>query len=154
MEVSRRQFLTMAVMVGLTGSLPAAAMKLSGNGSKAGAAMLDGSGRTSANPAKGAVKLADLHKESFHPLIRTAFQVTHGAIGATSLVLDEIIERGQDSGFEQYSLIFSGPREPFFPQGIYEFQHSGLGGFSLFLVPIGQTGNGFRYQAVFNRPRK
>lgn len=49
-----------------------------------------------------------------------------------------------------YSLFFTSPKDYFLPQKTYELRHDELGEVTLFLVPIGETEDRFRYQAVFN----
>ena|ERR1051325_4705200 len=56
----------------------------------------------------------------------------------------------EQSGMERFSAFFKGPREPFLRQRIYEMEHERMGAFELFLVPIAEDENGFRYEAVFN----
>lgn len=57
---------------------------------------------------------------------------------------------------ESFSLIFSGPLSPYYPQSIYRLEHENLGTLELFLVPIGPDENRekMHYEAVFNRLRK
>jgi uncharacterized protein DUF6916 len=49
----------------------------------------------------------------------------------------------------QFSLVFSGPPQPFLPQGTYRLEHDELGALELFLVPIGPDADAMRYQAAF-----
>lgn len=51
---------------------------------------------------------------------------------------------------ERFSLYFAGPREPYLPQQVYRMEHELMGAFDIFLVPVSQNDNGFRYEAVFN----
>ena len=43
----------------------------------------------------------------------------------------------------------AGPLEPVLPQAIYDLEHDALGHLDLFLVPIGPSQGGMRYQASF-----
>ena len=52
---------------------------------------------------------------------------------------------------ESFSLVFQGPGGRLLPQRIYTFDHDRLGVFDLFIVPIGQVPEGYRYEAVVNR---
>jgi hypothetical protein len=45
----------------------------------------------------------------------------------------------------QFSLVFRGPTEPLLPQRIYRLEHTELGAFDLFIVPIAPG----EYEAVF-----
>ena len=51
---------------------------------------------------------------------------------------------------EPFSLLFLGPPQPVFPQGIYRLEHAGAGPLELFLVPVGKDAGGVHYEAVFN----
>ena len=51
---------------------------------------------------------------------------------------------------EPFSLLFSGPAEPFLEQRMYPLQHEELGLVEVFLVPVGQHQGGYHYEAVFN----
>jgi Domain of unknown function (DUF6916) len=50
---------------------------------------------------------------------------------------------------QQFALVFRGPAEPVLPQATYAVEHDELGRLEIFLVPIGPTGSGMRYEAVF-----
>jgi len=56
----------------------------------------------------------------------------------------------EQSGMERFSVFFTGPRDPFLPQGSYQMSHESMGRFELFLVPVAGDEQGFRYEAVFN----
>ena len=51
---------------------------------------------------------------------------------------------------ERFSAFFSGPGDRFLSQNTYSIEHDQMGTFALFLVPVKQDQNGFRYEAVFN----
>jgi hypothetical protein len=55
---------------------------------------------------------------------------------------------------ERFSVVFRGPRDKPLEQGMYQMQHDQLGGFDLFLVPVGRDHDGVYYEAVFNRLRR
>jgi hypothetical protein len=76
--------------------------------------------------------------------------------GTVELTLDEVedLRRYNDGPFRFFSLIFSGGRECFLPQGTYLLNHPALGEHSLFLVPVGETDKRFRYQAAFSVPKE
>ena len=52
---------------------------------------------------------------------------------------------------EMFSLFFQGPKDFLLPQRTYQLTHEILGDGALFLVPVGQTEAGYKYEAVFNR---
>ena len=54
-----------------------------------------------------------------------------------------------DASRTPFSLVFLGPGRFVLPQQTYRVEHDTLGGFDLFLVPIGPQGGGMRYEAVF-----
>ena len=56
----------------------------------------------------------------------------------------------EEMGMERFSAFFSGPSDRFLDQSTYSFEHDQMGTFALFLVPVKQDQNGFRYEAVFN----
>jgi hypothetical protein len=90
----------------------------------------------------------------FQKALKTAFRVLAKEAAWVELRLDEVVRRDPSSGGEvneSFSLLFQGPREPFLPQRIYSFQHEEMGAFDLFIVPISEEREGFRYEAVFNR---
>ena len=49
-----------------------------------------------------------------------------------------------------FSLFFDGPGPDRREQQIFALEHAELGEFGLFLVPVGQTEDGFTYEAVIN----
>ena len=98
--------------------------------------------------------------ETFAPLVGSKFRVYTEAAGFIELELVEATEfRGHGSkpapgtGLmqESFSVIFGGPDNRLLPQGMYAFEHEGLGRFELFIVPVGRKPGVFQYQAVFNR---
>ena len=60
------------------------------------------------------------------------------------------IRESEESGMERFSVFFRGPNDRFLEQRTYSFEHDEMGTFDLFLVPVRQDQNGFRYEAVFN----
>ena|SRR6185369_2759105 len=56
----------------------------------------------------------------------------------------------EETGMERFSAFFSGPSDRFLQQKTYPIEHEQMGAFELFLVPVSQEQNGFRYEAVFN----
>ena len=67
------------------------------------------------------------------------------------LELIEATERQVTPQQEIFSLIFLGPKDLLLPQRMYQLAHERLGSVTLFLVPIAQSEEGFRYEAAFNR---
>lgn len=77
-----------------------------------------------------------------------------GPAGAVPLRLVEVVDLGwrENPGPRRspFSLVFSGPQAPVFPQRIWPLEHAALGRLEIFIVPIGPDGSGMRYEAVFN----
>ena len=54
-----------------------------------------------------------------------------------------------DQGRAPFSLEFTDPDPEHVPQQTVEVRHEELGEFPLFVVPLGPSENGMRYEAVF-----
>ena len=67
--------------------------------------------------------------------------------------LVEVTEGRSSEQQEQFSLLFVGPEKPVLSQQIFGVEHSEMGSFDLFLVPVGVDDRGMLYEAVFNRLR-
>lgn len=87
----------------------------------------------------------------FRDAAGTAFQVQIDDRRAVDVTLVEVRHADRRPGWETFSLLFTGPDEPF-PQAAYPVRHDQLGSFLLFLVPVLTEDNGQGYEAVFNRP--
>ena len=48
-----------------------------------------------------------------------------------------------------FSLLFRGPAQIILPQRLYRFDHTEMGAFDMFIVPIGADTDGVTYEAVF-----
>ncbi len=93
-----------------------------------------------------------LSKETFLKNLNSTFRVldkTSPTVVEARLV--EVNEGRSNEQVEQFSLIFRGPPEPCLAQQTYELQHSAMGTFDLFLVPVGADADGMTYEAVFSR---
>lgn len=96
--------------------------------------------------------LDDLTRTSFEPHLNTTFRLHLEDADALDLELIEANDRTPERfDGEQFSLIFKGPPDPFLPQQIYTLEHAAMGRLALFLVPVDQKKDGFRYEAYFNR---
>lgn len=56
----------------------------------------------------------------------------------------------EETGMERFSVVFRGPGDRYLEQRTYSFEHEQMGAFELFLVPVSQSQDGLRYEAVFN----
>jgi len=83
--------------------------------------------------------------ETFAPRLHEQFELVTDD-GRVDLELTEVTESDVPGARRaQFSIVFSGPTEPIFPQAIYGLEHPELGAFDLFLVPIAAGS----YEAVF-----
>ena len=108
------------------------------------------------------VPLAELSFEMLADHLNTTFHVHAGVQGMVPLQLIrmEVKEpslrensNAPDAGFERFSLVFAGSRTDRLPQESYTFEHSRIGRFELFIVPVlSLDPTRHKYEAVFNRP--
>jgi len=95
--------------------------------------------------------LENLTKAMFAASVNSTFQLRTGAGQALTLELTECQDGVIRSDYENFALLFKGPRDVVLPQSIYELEHPALGTLALFLVPIKQDDKGTYYESVFNR---
>lgn len=99
---------------------------------------------------------------TFSAHLNTEFTIFQAPTPLVGVKLVEVTEnRGADGQQpsaagrqERFSVVFRGPRDKLLQQGMYQMQHDRLGGFDLFLVPVGRDHDGVYYEAVFNRLRR
>ena len=91
---------------------------------------------------------------TFSPLLGSAFDL-HADAAAPMPV--QLVEAGALTGpggaaRTPFSLVFEGPAQPQLPQAAYSLAHPALGPepLCIFLVPVGRSPAGIRYEAVFN----
>ena len=98
--------------------------------------------------------MATLTEQEFSRQVNTNFRLKLDTPQPIHLKLVEVKGYSKNaeerSGMERFSLFFTGPADPFLPQLMYSLSHEVMGEFEIFLVPIGKTADGFRYEAVFN----
>lgn len=80
--------------------------------------------------------------------INTKFQLVETEF---EIELIEVTEKNISPQQEMFSLIFRGAKDNFLEQKMYQIHHEKLGNDSLFLVPVAEDGDGFKYEAVFDR---
>lgn len=90
-------------------------------------------------------------KAAFADNLETTFRLSRSPGDVVPLTLIELREGAGSPLLEQFALLFRGPNEKPFDQGLYEMKQETLGSFTLFLVPVGADGCGRYYEAVFNR---
>lgn len=95
-----------------------------------------------------------LSEEDFRKHLHTKFRVRAEVPAVAELELDEVegYQGGasEQAGMERFSLFFEGPPDVFLQQGVYALEHEQLGEVTLFVVPVGRSEGGFRYESVFN----
>ena len=88
------------------------------------------------------------------PYLGSPFIVHVGDGRTVSVELSEVASYPAMRGAprqEPFALVFAGPSETPFAQGLYALDHPELGRLEIFLVPIGPGPDGrHRYEAVFN----
>jgi hypothetical protein len=99
--------------------------------------------------------LESLTSEAFAPYIGSIFTAHFGEDGSYPLLLDEAAPvklRGAKPSQSRspFSLFFSGPGPQYLLQGTYRLGHPQMGDLEIFIVPVGELGDGYRYQAAFN----
>jgi hypothetical protein len=88
---------------------------------------------------------------TFAPHLGETFRIRAADSQWTELTLIEATALGAATADRRapFSIVFRGPREPVLPQRTYQVEHTAIGEFELFLVPIGLDQAGMRYEAVF-----
>ncbi len=97
------------------------------------------------------ITLDKLTYKDFRENQNSVFEVVLQSDSKVELKLSEVSEKSVSANYERFSLIFHGPSEHFLHQAIYKFEHSNMGEFEMFIVPVGRSQNGLHYEAVFNR---
>ncbi|MHB8635045.1 MAG: DUF6916 family protein [Fimbriimonadaceae bacterium] len=91
---------------------------------------------------------------TFSPYVGDGFEVvdphTQGTAFALELVDATPLPFGQPGYREPFSLTFSGPAVAGLAQGTYTFRHHVIGELPIFLVPISESNDTRRYEAIFN----
>src|ERR1041384_2868161 len=96
----------------------------------------------------------NLTEAQFAAQLNTTFRVRVDTPQPLELKLIEVTgwqsQTQEQSGMERFSVIFKGPAHILIPQQTCTLEHEQLGTWDIFLVPIAQDEDGFRYEAVFN----
>ncbi|OCW56918.1 DUF6916 family protein [Hoeflea olei] len=92
---------------------------------------------------------ADLTVEHFEPLQDRGFTVI-SADPAQELRLVEVERKGHgERPGGAFSLLWQSSSGAVLPQGIYTMRNEALGEFGVFIVPVGASEAGVRYEAIF-----
>ena len=98
---------------------------------------------------------AELTEKEFSKHVNSKFQLQFED-RQVELDLDEVRayrpQENEQHGLERFSVFFKGPNV-YLPQQVYSVNHAQMGQFEIFLVPVSQSPDGFRYEAVFNYSR-
>jgi len=101
--------------------------------------------------------LKDLEASYFSDYVNQSFSITTDSGEQVEAELSQVtvLENRQTAASQEkrrqpFSIIFTGPMQPILPQGTYLLKHEILEPLSLFIVPIGPSEKGMRYEAVFN----
>ena len=90
--------------------------------------------------------------ETFSPAVGEAFILETGDAGRVELSLVEVRRLGHarpGAQREPFALLFRGPLDPVLSQATYRLARDGIGELDIFLVPVGRTGGGTDYEAIF-----
>ncbi len=96
--------------------------------------------------------LAALTVEFFAERVGTTFQVDSAAAPVALRVTDATAWGEPPGGGRRraFTVHFLGPAEPVLQQQIHRLESGDSDPLELFLVPLGPTGNGIEYEAVFS----
>ena len=134
MSVSRRKFMKAGTIAALSTIIPSTSVIAFGQ----------------TNPLD---PLARLKQEDFQRQLYTYFNIR---LSKTSTIKVELyaVEQSKEGGvdvIDNFSLVFRGVHATQLRQNTYQFEHTKLGTFQLFIVPAGSQANMKFYRAVINR---
>jgi len=93
-------------------------------------------------------------EEEFRQNLNTPFKVQVEAPIPIELTLVGVESRPsephEEQGMERFSVFFKSPLEVLLQQATYRLVHPQMGEFDVFLGPIAQESDGYRYEAVYN----
>jgi Domain of unknown function (DUF6916) len=107
----------------------------------------DGEAAAAGRPVPGP---AYLRLATYVPLVGSTFRIHRPGTPRLSVTLVSATALPSEIG-ESFSLIFRGHGDAKLGQETYTIEHSSLGRFPLFLVPVGPAGKGQEFQAIVNR---
>jgi hypothetical protein len=112
---------------------------------------------TSTPPPTGTAPATDqlsrLTQMDFKRALYTAFNIrlTKSSVLRTELYAVDENMAGEAQGLDNFSLVFRSVQSTTLRQNTYQFEHSRLGTFNLFIVPAGSQGSLKFYRAIINR---
>lgn len=93
---------------------------------------------------------ATLTHAAFARQLHTTFRLVVPGAVALPLELIEVSKQRESQRFVSFAIVLRGPAGVYIPQGTYHFEHEAMGALDLFIVPIGQNGSGYEYEATFS----
>jgi hypothetical protein len=103
------------------------------------------------SPNQTVDRFEDWTQPAFREQLNTRFMLDHATLGSIALELVTVSELKETPRQRSFSIIFRGPLEMPFSQGLFALKHAKLGNASLFLVPVARKPDGMRYEAVFSQ---
>ncbi len=90
--------------------------------------------------------------DHFVPLIGEQFRFEHDALcGQTAALIEASPINGPEFGGRRpFTLLFEAPAEPMLSQRTYRVSNPAFASLELFIVPVGLSPSGIRYEAIFN----
>ena len=154
MALSRRELLKTAGTVALVGGMPLSLADVA-LGKQTGTALPVGSRADLPLPRQIlADPLSRFTMATFVGVVNTKFRVRakHREEELTLVQVKDLTPSGGTQPHEEcFSLLFRGGRRATLPQDTYSMEHSALGAFDLFLVPMADTAGSQDHVAIINR---
>ena len=95
--------------------------------------------------------LEKLKRDDFVAQLNTIFYAVLQNDARVPLELTEVGPARPTPRLDNYALLFRGPADFCLLQNIYHLEHETVGPLDLFLVPVKEKPDGFRYEAIINR---
>jgi len=92
-----------------------------------------------------------LSRSDFADQLNTEFSTVLYPDIRVTLELIEVGAQRPSPKLDNYSLLFRGPAEFCLLQSSYPIEHPVIGNLDLFIVPVNEKPDGFRYEAIINR---
>lgn len=98
--------------------------------------------------------MENLTADDFSKHLNSKFKIYRTDEEVFESELVEVVELRSNDGLYSFAVEFLLPPEFGFEQRIYKMEHPETGTMELFIVPVGQTESGTRFEAIFNRVAK
>jgi hypothetical protein len=90
-------------------------------------------------------------RDDFAKQLNTVFQIQLAPDQPVDATLVEVLDQKKGPTVESFSILFLAPPDAPVDQRIFNVEHPELGSLELFLVPVGLTDEGLKYEGVFSR---